>query len=146
MFWVRSFSHNNCSFPLLLTGGNVSISPQVVSRDEASLVVFVCTVTGLTSPVFSWYYSSGGNQQLLSNSDNNIIIQQQTNFNSTLALVSASRSDAGQYICNVTSLQANTAAVAILTVHCKPVCPQCSSLSFSLPQLLLLSTSSSRTK
>ena len=109
------------------TGGSISITPTVVTRVENGSVTFTCIGNKLTSPVFSWYFSSGGIQQLLSNSDSNINIQQLTTLTSSLSILSASRSDAGQYICRVTNSLVNTTAVGTLTVYCKPLSTHCSS-------------------
>ena len=129
-------------------GPQVVVIPLSSSTNEFSSATLTCTATSFTQATLSWYSLINGQMSPITASSS-VNIQQSTNNDqiiSILTLVSASRPDTGQYICNVTSLQANSTAVATLTVYCKPVYAHCSSLSFSLPQLLPLSISSSRTK
>ena len=88
---------------------------------ESNSVVFNCSVNGLTSPVFTWYSNIDGALVMLTASSN-IVIQQTTQGDmsySTLTLVSAARSDAGQYVCSVTSQTTNGTTTASLTVYCE---------------------------
>ena len=58
----------------------------------------------------------------LSASSSNIVIQQVTEgekLTNTLTLLRAARSDAGEYICSVTSQLTNATANATLTVFCE---------------------------
>ena len=91
---------------------------------ESNSVVFNCSVNGLTSPVFTWYSNIDGALVMLTASSN-IVIQQTTQGDmsySTLTLVSAARTDAGQYVCSVTSQTTNGTTTASLTVYCEYMC------------------------
>ena len=126
------------------------ITPQSSSTNEFSSAVFICTATEFTQPTISWYSNNGGSLVMLTASSS-VNIQQSTSgdqYISTLTLVSAARTDAGQYVCSVTSQLANATATASLTVYCEYMCINdchCTNGVLVLSsQLLLPSTSSLR--
>ena len=103
-------------------GHTLTITPTNLVVTEFSSVSFNCTSSGLTLPTISWYSNTNGAQMKLSASSSNIMIQQVSvgdQLTSTLTLLSAARSDAGQYICSVTSQLGNATTAATLTVLCK---------------------------
>ena len=131
----------------------VTITPPSSSTNEFSSAVFICTATEFTQPTISWYSNIGGSQVMLTASSS-VNIQQSTSgdqYISTLTLVSAARTDAGQYVCSVTSQLANATATASLTVYCEYIhcvcvseCHCINDLLVPSSQLLLPSTSSLR--
>ena len=132
----------------------MAITPPLSSTTEFSSAVFICTATEFTQPTISWYSNIGGSLVMLTASSS-FNIQQSTSgdqYISILTLVSAARTDAGQYVCSVTSQLANATTTASLTVYCQYICihSMCvpvtvtNGLLVSSPQLLLPSTSSLR--
>ena len=132
----------------------VVITPPLSSTTEFSSAVFICTATEFTQPTISWHSNIGGSLVMLTASSG-VNIQQSMSgdqYISTLTLVSAARTDAGQYVCSVTSQLANATTTASLTVYCQYICihSMCvpvtvtNGLLVSSPQLLLPSTSSLR--
>lgn len=110
---------------MLLGEENIFLVPAVLSVVESNSVVFNCSETELTSPIFTWYLNNGGTPVVLSASSN-IVIEQVTQGDlsySTLAIVSAARNDAGQYICRVASQLTNETVTASLTVYCEYIIP-----------------------
>ena len=85
-------------------GPQVVVIPLSSSTNEFSSATLTCTATSFTQATLSWYSLINGQMSPITASSS-VNIQQSTNNDqiiSILTLVSASRPDTGQYICNVT--------------------------------------------
>ena len=148
MLYYKCWSHFSPGPPQAM------ITPPLSSTTEFLSAVFICTATEFTQPTISWHSNIGGSLVMLTASSS-VNIQQSMSgdqYISTLTLVSAARSDAGQYICSVTSQLANATTTASLSVYCQYIYihSMCVSVTVtngllvSSPQLLLPSTNSLR--